>query len=160
MAYSYQGREPQPLPFRIYINGTTRTDPTTFTEEELILAGFIQVADRPLEQEGKVITWDIGTFSWIIRDKTQEELDVEFKALVPLSVSKFQAKAALYQNGLLPTVETIMADPATPVLTKLAWSDARDFERNSPTIAALAGILGLTERQLDELFILAGSITA
>lgn len=40
MLYSYQGARPAPLPFRIHINGSTRTDPSTFTAEEITAAGF------------------------------------------------------------------------------------------------------------------------
>lgn len=53
-----------------------------------------------------------------------------------------------------------MALPETPVLAKLAWADAQEFERGSPTIAALAGQIGLTEAQIDQLFMDAAGIKA
>jgi hypothetical protein len=40
MLYSLHGARPAPLPFRIHVGGTTRTDPTTFTEDEVAAAGF------------------------------------------------------------------------------------------------------------------------
>jgi hypothetical protein len=41
MLYSLHGSRPAPLPFRISLpNGFTRTDPSTFTEDEIIVAGF------------------------------------------------------------------------------------------------------------------------
>lgn len=54
----------------------------------------------------------------------------------------------------------MMAAPETPALAKLAWADAQEFERASPTIAALAGQISLTDAQLDELFITAAGIKA
>lgn len=79
---------------------------------------------------------------------------------VPQVVSRFQAKAALLQAGLLTQVETLIADPATDAVTKLAWAEAVEFYRNSPTIATLAAALGLTSGQIDNLFITAANISA
>lgn len=77
---------------------------------------------------------------------------------VPQVVSRFQARAALYGAGLLDDVETAIAtsDP----LVQMAWADAQEFQRNSPTILALAGVLGLSESDVDELFITASGIVA
>ena len=79
---------------------------------------------------------------------------------VPPVVSRFQARAALHLAGLLDGVETLMAAPETPALAKLAWADAMEFERQSPTIAALAGAVGLTEQDIDALFVTAAGIKA
>ncbi len=41
MLYSFHGNRPAPLPFRITLpDGFTRTDPITFTEDEILAAGF------------------------------------------------------------------------------------------------------------------------
>lgn len=72
---------------------------------------------------------------------------------VPAKVTRFQAMAALLQAGLLDDVDAIMADASTPPLYKLAWREAAEFERASPTIAALADCLHLTDEQVDALFI-------
>lgn len=73
-------------------------------------------------------------------------------------VSRFQAKAALSAAGLLPQVETAIA-AADPV-AQLAWSEAIEFKRNSPTIVGLAATIGLTETQVDDLFRTAAGIEA
>ena len=77
---------------------------------------------------------------------------------VPDVVSRFQAKAALSAAGLLPAVEAALAD-ADP-LAQLAWAEAIEFRRQSPTILALATALGLTDAQVDDLFHAAASIEA
>ncbi len=79
---------------------------------------------------------------------------------VPQSVTRFQARAALLQAGLLDAVETLMADPATPALARLAWTDAQEFRRTSPTVQAMAGALGLSDAQIDALFTSAVGIEA
>lgn len=79
---------------------------------------------------------------------------------VPVAVSRFQAKVALDAWQLLDDVEVMMADPATPLVTRLAWADAQEFRRDSPIVLAMAQALGLTPAQLDELFIYAGGVVA
>lgn len=79
---------------------------------------------------------------------------------VPQIVSRFQAKAALLSAGLLSQVEALITDPATDAMTKLAWDEAIEFNRNSPTVLGLAQALGLSNQQLDDLFIAAAQINA
>lgn len=81
-------------------------------------------------------------------------------ARLAVSVSRFQARAALHLAGMLETVEAMMAAPETPALAKLAWADAQEFKRNSPTVLSLSASLGLTEAQLDALFTTAAGIDA
>ena len=76
----------------------------------------------------------------------------------PQSVTRAQAKLALHAAGLLPQVEAIMSNPETPLAYRIAWSDALTFERSSPTMAALAGLLGLDAAALDALFVSAASV--
>lgn len=79
---------------------------------------------------------------------------------VPVVVSRFQAKVALDAWQLLDDVEAIMADPATPLMYRMAWAEATEFYRDSATVAALGQMLALTDAQLDELFIYAGGVQA
>lgn len=79
---------------------------------------------------------------------------------VPSEVSRFQARAALLQAGLLDDIEAYMADPATDPFVRLAWQDAQVFKRNSPTVLSLQPLLGLTDGQLDDLFRFAATIVA
>lgn len=74
---------------------------------------------------------------------------------VPQVVSRFQARAALHQSGRLAEVEAAIAE--SDVITQMAWQDAQEFRRNSPTILALGEQLDL---DLDALFIAAAQIQA
>ena len=78
----------------------------------------------------------------------------------PKTVSAFQAKGALLQDGSLTAVEAIMVAPTTPALLKLAWREALYFERDSPGILWLAAQLSWTSARLDALFITAFGIKA
>lgn len=75
-----------------------------------------------------------------------------------MRVSRFQAMAALLDAGLLSKVNTALDDAGQ--LAQLAWAEATEFHRNSPTIAGLAAGLGLTEAQVDDLFRAAAKIIA
>ena len=72
--------------------------------------------------------------------------------------SRFQAKAALLQAGLLDQVQVAVND-AEPFV-RIAWADAVEFRRNSPTIAALAKSADMTDEQVDDLFRAAMKIRA
>tara|TARA_R110001583_G_scaffold18501_3_gene73540 strand:- start:3474 stop:3785 length:312 start_codon:yes stop_codon:yes gene_type:complete len=67
-------------------------------------------------------------------------------------VSAFQAHQALDDFELIDQVESLMDDPDTPKKTRRAWRMATEFRRLSPTVLELAGVLGLTDEQVDELF--------
>lgn len=76
--YSHNSGYPQKLPFRIKLSdGRTRTDPSTFTAEEILDAGYVEVRDMPLEEPGKVLFWSPQDMDWVIRDKTEQELQQE-----------------------------------------------------------------------------------
>jgi hypothetical protein len=80
--YSYNGSYPQPIPHRIKLSdGRTRTDPSTFTDEEIIDAGYTIVSDMPIPNSVQVLEWDSANINWVIRDKTLEELQAETNAL-------------------------------------------------------------------------------
>jgi len=99
------------------------------------------------------------------RDATQEEaieIDARKAAppLVPQSVTRFQGIEALAQSDYLDALETMMSDPATPAQMVRAYRNALHFERDSDTVATFAQALGMTSAQVDQLFILAATITA
>ena len=79
---------------------------------------------------------------------------------VPDVVTRFQARAALHLAGLLGSVEAMMASPDAPALASLAWRDAQDFRRDSPTVLAVAAALGMSSEQIDALFVSAAGISA
>lgn len=77
-----------------------------------------------------------------------------------IEVSAFQAHAAIARSGLYDPVEALMWHEDTPLETKLAWNKAQSFKRLSPTVLAMSAALGLTDKQIDELFALAATIEA
>jgi hypothetical protein len=76
---------------------------------------------------------------------------------VPACVTKRQAKLALLAAGLLEQVErAILASDSEAA--KIEWEAAQEFRRDWPTLKALQTGLGLDDKQIDELFILAATL--
>ena len=89
----------------------------------------------------------------------QRKADAERQRLDAITVSRFQTKAALDDAGLLDDIETYMASDEVPRRVKLAWQEAQ-FKRGSRMVNDLAGEFGLSEQQLDELFLSAKEMEA
>jgi len=72
--YSLNGEMPTEIPFRLYLTDSegltyTRTDPNSFTPEEIASAGYVEVSDRPEIPENHDLSWS-GT-EWILTDNTE-----------------------------------------------------------------------------------------
>lgn len=75
------------------------------------------------------------------------------------SVTAYQAKAALFNRGLLDEADAVAL--AAGGLTLLAWRTATTFQRNATSIGQLAPAIGITTPEdLDDLFREAAAITA
>ena len=66
--------------------------------------------------------------------------------------SKFQAKAALKAVGRLQEAKDLIASLPEDDDVRLAWEEAIEFRRNSPTLLAMAEQMGMTDEELDQLF--------
>lgn len=93
----------------------------------------------------------------------QEEAATEAArvAAVPKSVTRRQAKQALLLAGLLGNVQPALdaiPDATQRGLMQLEWDESLEFERNRPSLLALAAGLGLDGAALDQLFITAAAL--
>lgn len=95
--------------------------------------------------------WDPEAKNWNVVEVVPEKD-------VPEKVTRFQAKAVLLQAGYLETLEQFVNSDQAPAMVKLAYNEALHFERQSEFVASLAPILGLTDDQIDDLFIAAAKI--
>ena len=80
---------------------------------------------------------------------------------VPSNVSMAQAKMALFEAGLLDKANALIAAMPMPVgeEVQIWWQYSQDVSRDNQFVAQLGGALGQTSAQLDQLFILAASIS-
>ena len=99
--------------------------------------------------EGGEIGWTWANGDWVKPDESEQP------ASVPSAVSPYQARRALNAAGLRDAVEAAVAAASYDV--KDAWEYALTVERSSPMIAAVASALGLTNAQVDALFVAAAA---
>lgn len=99
-----------------------------------------------------------------MRKVTQSEIDerkaqAERARLDAMTATRFQAKAALDDAGLLDQVEDYMAGEEVPRRVKLAWQEA-SFRRGSNMVNQIGSELGLSDADMDNLFLAAQQIDA
>lgn len=83
------------------------------------------------------------------------------KPEVPYSITRAQGKAILIIDGMWDSVLSAVAaisDPTEKALAEIALHEQVTWLRDSPTLLMLASTLGLTEEQVDELFIRAAQV--
>lgn len=74
----------------------------------------------------------------------------------PATISRMQARLALNAAGLLDAIEAAIA--AAPRTVQIYWEDVSELHRDHPLIEQIAGVAGLSEEQVDDLFIAAKQI--
>ena len=118
--YSYQGQEPQELPERIRLSGgRTRTDSSTFTEEEIIDAGFTGPYERPEYNS------EIETQSWNYKLKKWDTI------AIPDEV--FWQKLRTERNSILKDSDwSQLSDAPLTSSQKTAWVTYRQALRDLP----------------------------
>lgn len=85
-----------------------------------------------------------------------------YPKVVPPAISRRQAKQQLLLSGLLDDVTAgieAIQDATERRMVQIYWDDSQEFERSHPMLTSLGGsILGLTDEQLDDLFIAASKL--
>lgn len=75
---------------------------------------------------------------------------------IPRQVTMRQARLAIHGAGLLDAVANAIV--AAGMAAQIEWEYAGTVERNSGIVPAMATALGLTDAQIDALFIAAGAL--
>ena len=94
--------------------------------------------------------FDVETEKWVF---DQSIADDEFKASVPKAVTMRQARRAMIDAKIYEKVDAAIKSMGGKALVD--WEYSNSFERNNPMLEQLGKSLGLTEKQIDELFIAA-----
>ena len=77
--WSYKGNYPtESLPHVIYLsNGDARSDNSSFTQEEIADAGYVEVASSPTITHLQILKWDLS--GWKIIDNTVEATKLQWQ---------------------------------------------------------------------------------
>jgi len=97
----------------------------------------------------------------ILHTKAEQEsayLEAQRKAMVPPSITKWQAKLVLLDINMLATVQAIIdANPAKQIV----WDGVTTFERSNGLITQIGvSSMALSDEQIDKMFIAANRYTA
>lgn len=108
---------------------------------------------------GEFVQWQNG--GWVVLDAKPAVPTPADAQHTPASVTRAQGKVALIHAQLWPQVSAFVdaiADPTERALVEVALYDTVTWQRTSPFLNTMADALGLTQAQLDELFIAAAQI--
>ena len=87
---------------------------------------------------------------------TPEEIAEVNKPIVPDSISQMKLRKQLILSGIsIASIDALIQSLPQPNrdLIYTMWEYAVVFDRHNPELNAMAGMLGVTQQQLDEIFI-------
>lgn len=89
-----------------------------------------------------------------------EKVKMERELSIPKSITARQAKLALLQIGKLADVTAAISKLESPIKeqVEIEWEYAADIYRNNGFIDTLGAALGLSDAQLDDLFLQASKL--
>ena len=120
----------------------------------------VESLDFPVPQGQTLIAGGEGGIGWLW-DGEMLTAPASGPAPVPQAVSKAQGKAALIQGGFWGDVigyRDSITDSIEQALFDVALNDTTEWRRDSPSLNAAAGAIGLTEQDMDALFTAASAI--
>ena len=105
--------------------------------------------------------------NWI-KDGNEPRVVDFIERIVPQQVTRYQARAALLQTNLLDYIDShinsLPVDTPDPTVNlenrmiKEAWINVLHFNRNSLMVKSIGTFIGLSESQIDDLFVFASTI--
>jgi hypothetical protein len=116
----------------------------------------VAVSDAPLSDNWHEGNHGIGSTYDPVTDTFTPPPQPDPVSHIPQVVSMRQARLALYGAGLLGQVNTLVSSSTPDV--QIEWEFAADLRRDWPTLLALSAALGLTDEQVDNLFIQASQL--
>jgi len=73
--YTKNREYPNQIPHMIRLsNGKIRSDRTTFTEQEIVDAGYVQVENPPIAEYPNKLEWDGENVQWVVRSPNDSEI--------------------------------------------------------------------------------------
>lgn len=98
--------------------------------------------------------------AWSVVDVAADVAEQRRKDSVPISVTMRQARLALLGAGLLASVDSAIAAMPSPQkeAAQIEWEYSAEVHRNKALVQSLGPALGLTDAQIDTLFINASKL--
>lgn len=119
--------------------------------------GWIQSEEAPQITGTQVAQWQDG---WTVLDEYPQPPPAP--VIIPQVVTMAQARKALILGGIsIASVDTAIdgiEDATERQLAEVDWDKSGTVRRDSPLVTSLGPILDLTGEQIDDLFVLAGTL--
>lgn len=116
-------------------------------------------ASQDVTLDGCELIDGIWYYKWLVNDLSQEQITANYRKLIPTAITMRQARLILLQNSLLDNIGPAIAaitDLTMRRSAEIEWEFSNEVQRDNLLIAQLSAALGLSETDLDNLFI-AGS---
>ena len=115
----------------------------------------IELTSTPVQRVGQ--PWLRG---WVVVALTAAEMTAIAKAKVPASVTMRQGRLALLAAGKLAQVDAAIASLPEPQKSAalIEWNFSNELQRGNAFVATLGAALGLSDAQVDQLFITAAAL--
>lgn len=160
LLYSYQNREPAPLPERIRMpDGMTVRPP--LSAEQLGELGYAGPFSFPsFDSETQIVTWDVNDMTYRVLDIAQQDLDARARKAQEASANYRRFYDGLIASAAYQAIRTQAASslPLVVACTEFiaAMSDAKAGSPNLPALqACIDAVLAaatLTDEQLNEIY--------
>ena len=115
----------------------------------------IELTSTPVQRVGQ--PW---LREWVVVALTAAEMTAIAKAKVPASVTMRQGRLALLAAGKLAQVDAAIASLPEPQKSAalIEWNFSNELQRGNAFVATLGAALGLSDAQVDQLFIQAAQL--
>jgi hypothetical protein len=133
--YTKSEAYPAALPFRLVLaDGSTRTDPTTFSAQEIADAGYVEAPPQPsFDVSNQNLDWDGA--SWVV-----SSVPVEYVPLSRIDFFRLLTAAGGLTQANLVAARSDAALEAFWILLELTERVHRDAPEIGPALAGLEGL--------------------
>ena len=128
---------------------------THIEEQGIIIRDSDGAVVAPFSEENRLLHYDYVNYvnqGGIVSSSKKE--------VTPMAVSMRKAQRELLNRGMLDTVENAInsLEGVEGRIAQIEWRTATTVERHSPVVLMIANLLGLTDEEIDTLFIEADKI--
>jgi hypothetical protein len=143
--------------------------PSIMTDAMILDSGYLPVtqvvptytvATQRVEELAPALVESTWTQQWAIIDLSVEEIETKRLSTIPRAVTMRQARLALLGAGMLSAVEAAIDALPSPQkeAARIEWDYSSEVQRYNGFVSILGPLIGMTQLQIDELFIMAATL--